>query len=331
MKKFRDFDKARKYVRSLGLKNMKEWIEFSKSPKRPYDIPSNPNTIYKKHGWKGLKDWIGNEYLPFEEAKKFAQSLKIEYTSEWKQYCKSGKKPKNIPSGADIMYKNKGWKGWGDFLGTGRLRDKDFLPFEEARKFIHSLKLKNTDEWLEYCKSGKKPEYIPSVPSLVYKDHGWKGMSNWLGIEFLPFKEAKKFVLSLGLKGQVEWREYCKSGKKPDDIPNTPEIVYKNKGWKGYGDWVGTGRVRNLQFKSFKEARKFVHSLNLKGSMEWREYCRSGKKPEDIPSAPNIVYKDKGWKGYGDWVGTDKKKYNLSDNQVKAIKKKGKRSLKSKS
>ena len=35
---------------------------------------------------------------------------------EWKQYCKSGKKPANIRAGAAKKYKDQ-WKGWPDFLG----------------------------------------------------------------------------------------------------------------------------------------------------------------------------------------------------------------------
>ena len=50
--------------------------------------------------------------------------------------------------------------------------------------------------------------------------------------QFRDFEEAREFVRSLNLKGQKEWHEYCKSGKKPDDIPQKPERTYKNE-WKG--------------------------------------------------------------------------------------------------
>jgi len=43
----------------------------------------------------------------------------------------------------------------------------------------------------------------------------------------------------LGLKSRKEWRDYSKSGKKPDDIPANPDNTYKNKGWNGWGDWLG--------------------------------------------------------------------------------------------
>ena len=47
-------------------------------------------------------------------------------------------------------------------------------------------------------------------------------------------------------------------------------------------------------FRDFESAREFVISLNLKGDDGWREYCKSGNKPDDIPAAPWQVYKE--WK-----------------------------------
>jgi len=63
-----------------------------------------------------------------------------------------------------------------------------------------------------------------------------------------PFAAARKFVHSLKLESQTEWVLYCK-GKiprlekkpKPDDIPASPRKTYKDKGWIGMGDWLGTG------------------------------------------------------------------------------------------
>jgi len=34
------------------------------------------------------------------------------------------------------------------------------------------------------------------------------------------------------------WREYCKSGEKPDDVPSNPDEVYKES-WKSWCDWLG--------------------------------------------------------------------------------------------
>jgi hypothetical protein len=57
------------------------------------------------------------------------------------------------------------------------------------------------------------------------------------------------------------------------------------------------------EYKSFDEVRDFVHKLQLKSLKEWKKYCKSGHKPEDIPAAPQSTYKQDGWKGWGDWLG----------------------------
>ena len=48
------------------------------------------------------------------------------------------------------------------------------------------------------------------------------------------------------------------------------------------------------QFRDFESAREFARSLNLKGDKDWRAYCKSGNKPDDIPADPSTVYKE--WK-----------------------------------
>ena len=39
--------------------------------------------------------------------------------SVFNEYKKTGKLPKDIATSPGGTYKNKGWKGWKDFLGTG--------------------------------------------------------------------------------------------------------------------------------------------------------------------------------------------------------------------
>jgi hypothetical protein len=240
------------------------------------------------------------QFRNFESAREFVRSLKLKSKKEWLEYRKSGNKPDNIPSFPWDTYKNKGWKSVGDFLGTMTVstNEKIFLSFKESREFVRSLKLKSKKEWLEYRNSGNKPDNIPSNPERTYKKE-WKGTSDFLGngyvknynIKYRPFKDAREFVRKLKISGQPQWqREYCKSGNKPNDIPATPQKVYK-KDWKGWGDWTGTGNMYNTEWRDFEKAREFVRSLGLKGQKEWGEYCKSGNKPDDIPANPYGVYK----------------------------------------
>ena len=317
---WRRFDDARTLVRSLGLKSVNEWLEYCRSGKKPADVPSNPNQMYAKAGWAGMGDWLGTgkvathlrQYRPFKKARAFVRSLGLKSVDEWYDYCKSGRKPADIPISASKTYEEDGWSGWGDWLGTGRLRGAGWRPFNTARVFVRGLGLKSRAEWGDYCKSGKKPADIPAYPYEMYAKTGWAGMGDWLGTGFVhqglrqykSFRKARAFVHRLGLKSQAEWYDYCKSGKKPADIPYSAAWVYAEDGWSGWGDWLGTGTVAPSlrEYQSFKKARAFVRGLNLKSADEWYDYCKSGKKPTDIPTAPQRIYAKAGWVGMGDWL-----------------------------
>jgi hypothetical protein len=115
-------------------------------------------------------------------------------------------------------------------------------------------------------------------------------------------------VHRLKLKNISEWFVYARSGKKPHDIPATPQTVYADAGWAGFGDWLGARIRRHGGWRPFKAARAFVHGLKLKNNKEWVAYARSGKKPHDIPKRPDLVYADSGWVSLGDWLGTGHRK-----------------------
>ena len=63
--------------------------------------------------------------------------------------------------------------------------------------------------------------------------------------KFLPFEDAKKIVLELKLKSNSEWRKYCQSGQKPQNIPVNPDRTYKKKGWQNWTDWLGSNSKPN--------------------------------------------------------------------------------------
>jgi superfamily II DNA or RNA helicase len=324
LRQYRSFTKARAFVRRLGLKSKHEWIEYSRSGKKPGDIPADPRRAYANSGWAGFGDWLGTgriadhlrQYRSFTKARAFARGLGLKSNIEWLEYSKSGKKPSDIPAAPDRTYANDGWAGMGDWLGTGTIAPylRQYQSFTKARAFVRGLKLRSKTEWREYCKSGKKPADIPANPLSIYSNDGWAGFGDWLGTgriadhlrQYRSFTKARAFARGLKLKSQTEWIEYCKSGKKPSDIPSRPGSTYANSGWAGFGDWLGTGTIASFlrQYRSFTKARAFVRGLGLKSGREWYAYCQSGKKPADIPSAPHHVYANSGWAGFGDWLGT---------------------------
>ena len=93
----------------------------------------------------------------------------------------------------------------------------------------------------------------------------------------------------------------------PNDIPKSPNYVYKNKGWIGWTDWLGHEKIRKwrIKRKTLLEARNYARTLKLKKLIEWLNLSKSGQLPKDIPSKPNVRYKNDGWKGWADFLGKE--------------------------
>lgn len=337
--KWRPFLQAKDFIKSQNIKSQQQWYEYCKKSK-PIDIPRNPQNVYKNE-WVNWGDWLGTgnisnskrskHFYSFIEAREFVRSLRLKSRTEWGLYCQNKLtgyeiKPSVIPSNPDKVYPSS-WCGMGDWLGTGRIAtfEKEYLSFKNARDFARQLGLKSGKEWNLYV-SGKLnsfpklPSNIPKAPQGVYAD-SWKGWSDWLGSNFKrggwqSFAKSRKFVRTLKLKSRNEWHKYCKGNlknlpKKPVNIPNNPNEVYKE--WVSMGDWLGSGVIasQHMKFKSFSEAKKFSQSLGLKSYTEWRLYS-SGKlknmpkKPNNIPGSPPKRYKND-WRGWPDWLGTNTK------------------------
>ena len=317
------FSDAKKYVIQNNIKSQSEFRNFVKQKAKPFDLPSAPNIIYMNQGWKSWTDFFENgfiatrlrKYRSFENAKLYVKTLGLKNQKEWNAFVRSAKLPFDIPGKPARTYKNSGWLGYGDWLGTGQIANfnKLYKSFEEAREYVRTLGIISVQDWYKlYTKSEKKPTDIPLNPYKTYKNQ-WISWSDWLGYEdkstknkdYLVFKKAKKYATSLGLKSHKEWVRYHKQNKIPHNIPKSPDVSYKTKGWINWGDWLGTGTIARyyIKYQNFEEARTFVRSLKLGSAKAWYQYCKSGNKPNDIPTNSDKIYKNRGWINWLDWLG----------------------------
>ena len=243
------FDDARGFIWNLNLKNEGEWRTYLKTGKRPWNIPSNPSKKYRDKGWISMYDWLGTKkgwdgnHLKFEDARLIVMKENLQSQNEWYDYVKN-KKPHNIPSNPQFVYKDK-WKSFPDWIGTNiGWEGYEWKSYEESKKFVHSLNLKNRNEWREYFKNNELPYGIPTSPARTYKDDGFS-MGDWLGTgsvsnrdkEFLPFKEGREIAHQLGLKSSTEWKKYTESDNYNKLIPKAPQLTYKD--FISMGDWLG--------------------------------------------------------------------------------------------
>ncbi len=130
--------------------------------------------------------------------------------------------------------------------------------------------------------------------------------------KFLPFEQARELVRKLPISSKTEWARYWASGKRPPDIPADPSKAYADSGWRGWGDWFGTFKKSPTetarQKRPFDEAVTFARSLDLASRSDWYDWKKQpGNQPSDIPAAPDVAYKNEGWRGWPHFLGTDNK------------------------
>jgi hypothetical protein len=207
-----------------------------------------------------------------------------------------------------------------DWLGNGKERVA-WKSFTEARAFARGLGLKSRGVWKEWSKSGQRSSGIPSSPDKEYRKDGWISWPDWLGSEgrvlakdMLPFTVARAYVRKLKLKTQKEWREWSKSGRRPSDIPASPQRTYRDDGWISWPDWLGRGgtsnQARHVNMLPFAAGRAYARKLKLRSKKEWQAWSKSGQRPSDIPSNPDVTYRDDGWVSWPDWLGNGGKAGN---------------------
>jgi superfamily II DNA/RNA helicase len=254
-------------------------------------------------------------YRSYEEAEKYAQSLKLKNINEWWELSKSGKLPKDIPVSAHLIYSNK-WKNWGEFLGTNYVAAqlRKYRSYDDAKKYAQSLNLKSGSEWLEHTKSKNFPKDIPLTIAHVYKKE-FEGTSIFLNTGFVSqrlrkyrsYDDAKKYAQSLNLKSGSDWLEHTKSKNFPKDIPAFPGRHYKKK-FEGMGVFLGTGFVSKSlrKYRSYDDAKKYAQSLNLKSGSEWFKYSQSKNLPPDIPRDLYHTYGSR-FEGMDIFLGTGRK------------------------
>lgn len=211
---FLPFKEAREYIRNLHLKNVAQWQNYYQEKieglQKPDNIPWNPQKIYAEQ-WKGIKDWLGTNWKDFHEAREFVRNLGLGGQIEWRLYCKNEldgyeEKPIDIPATPTIVYENLGWIDMSDWLGTERKRktthgevDDTWLSYEDAKEYVHSLKLSSYDEWKAYIDNRienlpLRPIDLPKSPQYVYKNDGWTNWSDWLGNTIDEVAEQKHII-----------------------------------------------------------------------------------------------------------------------------------------
>ena len=234
-KKYRSFEATRKFVKQMDIKNQRHFNQLHKDGLLPDDIHSAPARFFKDKGWRGWRDFLGTEFKLLLDAQKFVQSMKIKGKEEYHKLKKEGLLPKDMHSSPEAFYKDKGWKGWKDFLGTTIM-----MKYNQAKKHaIYEAKINTVEEFIEWLKSDELPLNFPPNPAEFYEE--WTSAKDFLDLnnqkEMMTHLEFKEFIHKLSFKTKRDLIKWMRSEDRLEFIPPHPETFYE-KEWEGWGTYL---------------------------------------------------------------------------------------------
>lgn len=245
-RKFRSYEEAKKWTEKHNIKTYEQWIKS----KKPFDVPYSPSKTYEGKGWVSWMEFFNRKPLmEFDEARAYARSLKVKTIQEVYRLKDEGKIDERFPySFWNKYHTDPKWISLPDFLGTPvkNTHYRTWKSYDEVVEYIKNMNFTGQGSYVKWCKTEQRPADIPASPDRVYKKTGdWRGWTHFLSNkprkihdrtiyprpkEYWKYEKAKTFVNKLKLKSQAEWHEFVRSGKKPIQIPSSPQNVYsKNK------------------------------------------------------------------------------------------------------
>lgn len=168
------YSQARAATRALGIKNWSEYMELHKKDPR---LPTQPQVVYARTGWKDWYVFLGNRkpefYSEYALASDAAQRLGISTSIEYGQRYQEDP---NLPSSPATVYKGAGWMDWYEFLGHAK--PEFYRTYKQARAAARSLEIASSSDYKRRYKEDPK---LPSWPNVAYATDGWVGWSGFLG------------------------------------------------------------------------------------------------------------------------------------------------------
>ncbi len=249
------------------------------------------------------------DFIAFEEARKEVWSLGLKNRKDWDHYCKSNKRNPRIPTNPWVVYKEN-FEDLSDWLGNGKLPyKKDYLPFESSRDWARSKKIKTAKEWIGLTQTEDFPSNIRKDPT-QYNDFttwvDWLGNSNKSNFEksekMLDYQQSSEILQKFGFKSSSEFKKAAREGKLPEGIPTNPGRSYEDFQLRGgFPAWLGYVNPKK-DYSTYTECFEYVSKLGLKSQPEFNSKYENGEIPEWIPKAPQMVFKDKGWTSWPDFL-----------------------------
>lgn len=290
---------------------------------KPIEIVNKYNINEKEVYWIGQFENLtntarggeGGQYpkytISYSECKKWLQDNAEWVTSraKFKKFSETDAFPDFIPKNPLGHFKiTNEWKGWGDFLSTGKIQDnliaKQYYSYCEAKSFLKKHKLINKKEYINFIKINSI-KFLPKRPERYYNKRGWESYGDYLGIKkrYQITEELIIRYLCLFFKEVNTMYKYKQIVDKINyALPKTDKTfnkLYPNFKWY---------LVNNHLISNYKEAEKMVKLLNIKTPSEYKQIVNL-KYKNILPKNPDLKYKNNGWKNWMVYLGNDTLKH----------------------
>ena len=168
------FDEFKKWIKSSGINSRKDFINLTKSPDFPNNMPKKPNLFYKDKGWTKWYDLVDGciytkgVYWDFNKCQKY---LKDNYGSitveEFRNLTKNRILPSEIPKKPERVFDNFSYSV---FLNNKNKRDKNFyISFLECKNIAKKNNIKSRNEWTKFVKNSENNN-LPGSPDWTYSE-----------------------------------------------------------------------------------------------------------------------------------------------------------------
>lgn len=260
-----------------------------------------------------IKQYKG-KWLSFENAKEVVHTKQFRTIDEWETYCEKGCLS-NIPHNPNEVYKK--FISWDDWFGIKYFSYQDCLNWVK-----NNLSIVSKDEWSSII--DHLPYSVPLAPDQFYKETDeWVNWDVFLGQ--YENKEWEKLYLSYDVAAdwvnenltkyrltEKTWNDYTNNlidglPELPKNIPTEPHVIYKNKGWVNYFNWLGSAKYNAKIYKHTYHACMEWVKKNIplvKTKEAWELFVTKGipiKKPDFIPHNPDVIYRGFGWVGWSNF------------------------------
>jgi hypothetical protein len=282
------YSEAQKIVQQHKIAGVSSYKELRlKTP----GLPADPAAYYPTD-WKGSHSFYGTTpYTPdYEVAKKAALDLGIKTEAEYRRRYKENLLLPRCPHKCYTY----SWMGYPNFLDQDPKRA--YSSYVDARSAVRMLGIRTSKEYSKYY---KRDLHLPSAPDQYYSNTGWKSWAHFLGneeIQLYDYTEASAATQRLGIKSKSE---YERNHYLDPRLPSAPSGVYAGLGWQNWYEY--TGRQKEDYYPTYQEAEDQVRKMGIKSYMA---YYKRHFEDLRLPKCPFKTYANKGWKGWGFFVGT---------------------------